>query len=252
MHDYNCCETLAAKKNHSILTTIILSLIATLILLQACTNAAAQTEASFTSADRFSIPSLGGEIGFASNGTYANATLTNNTWRFTGLKLDRSQQLGNLTVSAKNSTITITSYRAGSNISNTTARYAWLRYVATGQGQQTVSLGIAAGEGQLGLHPDWSVVVNNVWLGEGEGWAIAPDGTVTVTGAVGNVSIARYSFGSNGDTSNLPFYERHSVTITTVAIVAATVAIATLIKARNNRNKPAKAMPETAGEEEPT
>ena len=231
----------------------MLSLITALILLQLCTSAAAQTEISFTSADRFSIPSLGGEISFASNGTYANATLTNGTWRFTGLKLDRSQQLGNLTVSAKNSNITITSYRAGSNISNTTVRYAWLRYVSAGQGQQTINLGIAAGEGQLGLHPEWSVIVGNVWLGEGGGWTITPDGTVTVTGAVGNVSIARYSFSSsNGDTSNLPFYERHSVTIATVTMVAATVAIATLIKVRNNRNEPTKALHDTVSEEEPT
>ena len=231
----------------------MLSLITALILLQPCTSAAAQIEISFTSADRFSIPSLGGEISFASNGTYANATLTHDTWRFTGLKLDRSQQLGNLTVSVKNSTITITSYRSGSNIFNTTLRYAWFRYIAEGQGQQILNLGIAAGEGQRGLHPEWSVVVDNVWLGEGEGWAITPDGTVTVTGAVGNVSIARYSFSdSNGDTSNLPFYEHHSVTITTVTIVVATVAIATLIRVRQNRDKPTKALLETTGGEEPT
>jgi len=103
------------------------------------------------------------------------------------------------------------------------------------------------------LHPEWSVIVGNVWLGEGEGWTITPDGTVTVTGAVGNVSIARYSFSSsNGDTSNLPFYERHSVTIATVTTVAATVAVATLIKVRHNRDKPTKALHDTGCEEEPT
>ena len=103
------------------------------------------------------------------------------------------------------------------------------------------------------MHPEWSVIVGNVWLGEGEGWTITPDGTVTVTGAVGNVSIARYSFSSsNGDTSNLPFYERHSVTIATVTMVAATVVIATLIKVRNNRDEPTKALHDTVSEEEPT
>lgn len=249
------CGTLAAIGGFPTISTRALIIVAILTMLQTCATTAAQAETSFTNAERFNIPSLSGEVGFASNGTYKAAVLENGTWCFIGLKLDRSQQIGNLSISARNSTIIITSYRAGTAISNTTVRYAWLRYIATGQGQQTVNLGIPAGEGRLGLHPEWSVIVNNNWLGEGQGWSIAPDGTVTVNNAIGNVSVARWSFSISGvDTSNLSFYERHYVAIGTVSTALIVVAVAVLIKIRSKKSL--SEMPQaslcTSGKEEPT
>ena len=205
-------------------------LIASLILFQTCAPTTAQNETSFTPAHKFALPSIKGEISFAMNGTYATATLTNETWNFTNLKLVHLQPLKTLAVSAQNSTVIVTSYRVG----NATYGYAYLRYIAEGKGKQTFNIGIPAGEGRWGLHPEWSVIVNNVWLGESDGWTITRDGTVTVTGAVGNVSIVHYSFLSQGDnSSDLPFYQQHSIAIATVALVVATAAIAFLIASRS-------------------
>ena len=212
---------------------IVACLIVSLILLQTCTTIEGQLETSFTPADSFALESLGGTINFGLNGTYSSATMANNTWVFENLRLNGSQPLNTLRVSTKDSSIIINSYRAF----NITLRGARLRYVAQEKGRQTFNIGIAAGEGRWGLHPEWSVIVNGIWLGEGEGWTIKPDGTLTVTGALGNVSIVYYSFMRLiGNTSDLPFYEQHSVSIATIALVAIVASVGAIIRLKTRKN----------------
>jgi hypothetical protein len=86
------------------------------------------------------------------------------------------------------------------------------------------------------LHPEWSVIVDGVWLGEGEGWTIRPDGTLTVTGGVGNVSIVYYSFmGLIENEPDLPFYEQHSVSIATIALVAIIASLGAIIRLKTKK-----------------
>jgi hypothetical protein len=225
------------KKDTILCSIIILSLIASLILLQACATANGQLETSFTPADRFNIQSLDGTISFGLNGEYSTATLANNTWVFENLRLNGSHPLNTLRVSTQNSSIIINSYQAF----NTTLRAASLRYAAQGPGQQTFNIGIDAGESRLGLHPEWSVVIERasygVWLGEGEGWTIRPDGTLTVTGVVGNVSIVYYNFmGLIGNEPDLPFYEQHSVFIATITLASITASLGAIIRIKTEKS----------------
>ena len=219
---------------------LIVSPIAILILQLACNTATGQLETSFTPADRFNLQSLDGAISFGLNGTYSTATLANNTWVFENLRLNGSQPLDTLKVSTQGSSITINSYRTF----NFTLTGATLRYEAHGQGQQTFNIGIAAGEGRGGVHPEWSVIVENpfenpnyVWVGEGEGWAIKPDGTLTVTGVVGNVSISYFSFLELIENeTDLPFYEQHSVSIATITLVAVIASLGAIIRLKTKKN----------------
>ena len=220
------------KRNQGSFVISAASLVIALIVIQICITAKAQTNTSFTPADWFDIPSTNGKIGFSENGTYAKATLTNDTWAFNDLKLNGSTPIEMFIASAQSSSIIITSYRA----TNTTQM---LRYIAEGQGRQTFNMGIPAEDRRWGLHPEWSVIINNEWLGEGDRWSITPDGNVTVTGAVGNVSIVHYGFlGLDDDSSDLTFYEQHSVAIITILSVAATAIVATLMMTRNKAAKP--------------
>jgi hypothetical protein len=230
--------TLAFSKKHTSTAISVASLVIGLLILQNIATAEAQAQTSFTPYDRFGVPSLNGEISFSTNGTFANATLINGAWNFADLRLNGSTPLEMLTASAQSSNITIASYRGPNTAFNITFRSARLRYEAEGQGQQTFNIGIPAGDGRWGLHPEWSVIVNNEWLGEGDGWSITPDGNVTVTGAVGNVSIIHYGFlGLDDDSSDLTFYEQHSVAIITILSVAATAVVATLMMTRNKSAK---------------
>jgi hypothetical protein len=217
---------------------LIVSLIGSVILLQACNAAKGQLETSFTPADRFNLESLDGIISFGLNGTYSSATLANNTWIFENLSLNGSQPLNTLKVSTQNSSITINSYRA---FSTATLNATFLRYVAQGKGQQTFNIGIAASEWRWGVHPEWSVVVEHssytTWLGEGEEWTIRPDGTLTVTGVVGNVSISYFSFNRLIDSSSdLTFYEQHSVAIATIALATVVASIGVIIRLKTKKS----------------
>ncbi len=195
-----------------------------------CLNTQAQTDITFNPADKFSIPSYNGTISFAVNGTYSKATLENDTWTFTNLRLNRSQPFENFKISTQNSNVTIFSYLAF----NTTLQSARLRYAVEGKGKQIFNLGLGSQEGEWS-GTDWSVITgNNVFIAEGEGWTISNDGTLIVTGATGNVSIVHWGFFENSlPSSNLPFYQQHSVAIAAAMVVAITVIVAIVIKVKS-------------------
>ena len=216
-----------ASKNKQILTDVILAVVVLLLI----HNAKAQIETVFTQNATFDISTQGAKISFSVGGTYTSATLANGTWSFTNLKLNGSYLLSNFKVSARNSNITINSFISR----NVTSRWARLRYVAEGLGEQTFQMGITAGEGRWGLHPEWSVIVNGVWLGEGDGWNITPDGTVTIKGVTGNVSIVHYNFLDLSESEDLPFFEQHSVSITTATFAGFIAILGIIVRLRNRK-----------------
>ena len=201
-----------------------------LVLFQASPIVFAQTSIAFTSADRFTIPSRNGIIGFATNGTYTNARLENDTWYFADLRLNSSQPLEMFEISAENSNVTVFAHLSFDYL----RRLSVLAYFVEGQGMQTVNIGIEPKENEGGLNAEWSVLFNDVFVGEGDGWSIARDGTITVTGAVGNVTIIYYSI-EDGNNANLPFFEQHSIVFITGAAVAVTMTAAVLVKVKNKK-----------------
>ena len=195
------------KNRRMMMCTIILAVVILLLL----HNAKAQIETIFTQNTTFDISTQEGKIRFGVRGTYTSATLRNGTWSFTDLKLDGSQTLDIFKVSARNSNITINSFILG----NTTLRAARLRYV----------------------------IFNGVWLGEGEGWKITSDGAITIKGATGNVSILHYNFLSVSETpKDLPFYEPHSVSITTMAFTGFIAILGIIVRLKTKKQDSQKAV----------
>ncbi len=199
-----------------------------------CPNTQAQTNITFSPADKFNIPSYNGTISFAVNGTYSEATFENDTWTFTNLHLNGSQPLENFKISTQNSNVTIFSYQT---YNTSSFQIVLLRYLIEGQGKQILNLGFVS-QGGLSASVEWSVIVdNNVFIAEGEGWSISHDGSMVVTGVTGNVSIAHWDFGGNGlSSSNLPFYQQHSVAIVIAMVVAVTIIVAIVIKVKSKEH----------------
>jgi hypothetical protein len=207
------------------LTRIVLVLVVATFLSSFCFVAFAQTRTAFTANAPFAIPEKNGNVYFSMNGTYEQSNLENGTWVFENIRSNFSQRPLNLSVSAQDSNINITSYRT----TNITFLSTSLRYVVSGQGKQTFKLDLAQTDGE------WSVTINGAFIGENDGWAITPDKTLTITGAPSNSNVTMSyfsfpdSFGGNGNNSNLPFYQQHSVIIATAIAVAIALALVTTI-----------------------
>ncbi len=221
-----------AIKINSMLTKTIAIVILVFFSISACHNTVAQTDTPLTPENKFSIPQYNGAISFAINGTYSKATLENATWTFENLRFYNSAPLESLKVSAENSAITIVSYQ-NSNFSSSN-RILRLSYTVEGQGKQTFNFGLGSKAGE------WSVILNDVFMGEGDGWNLSPDATLTINGATGNVSLLCFKFPDSfggGNNSDVPFYLQHSVAIATAIIVAITVIVTIAIRARHKEHK---------------
>lgn len=209
--------------------TVLFVLVTVSPLLFSCVQA--QITTYFSSSDRFSIPELNGSISFAFNGSYSSAKLENDTWVFKDLVLNNSQRLGNLHVSVQDSNITIYSFYSSNAISQTMHS---VRYCAEGEGRQVFNLYVNGT-----THPsEWWVTIsvpNMIFLAEGVQWHLLPDNTVIVDGQTGNITVAHYVFNVAPDYSNVPFLERHSILIVTVAAVAVTVVVASVITVKVRR-----------------
>jgi hypothetical protein len=198
-------------------------------------NSHAQTVVTFDAYAQFNIPVLNGTISFAYNGTYAKATLENDTWVFENLHFSRSSTLKKFQVSAQNSNVTIFSYTQG-NISN--FGNIRLSYSVKGIGKQTINLGLTQSSYVENANRQWAVVVSNFasaknvqnynYLTEGKDWRLMNDGTFRINGLPGNTTLVRYSY-STGN-SNLPFYVQHSVIITATVSFAVAILAIVLIK----------------------
>jgi len=185
-----------------------------------------QTDVSFTPTDKFEIPASNGSINFAFNGTYTKATLANNTWTFTNLRLDYSQPLEKIEISAQNSNVVVISYLKF----NATLRGIRLHYQVEGQGEQTFNIGIPLIKGE------WSVLIEDDFKGEGDGWQVAPDATLTITDAKSDATI--WYFGYPEDfyvEDDTPFYLQHSVAIATTVGLASIAIIGFVIRRENQK-----------------
>ena len=233
------------KTSKHTLTGLTAVLIWVLIFSYYCPASRAQTQQTFTTADKFSIPNLNGTISFAVNGSYSEATLNNNTWTFKDLTLNNQSvpgfglndfsSVGNLMFSTQNSNVTILAYLTLSS----SFPVNLLSYTVEGKGKQMVNLEL--GTSSPSSPDEWSVIVpNNVVLAEGQGWTIFPDNTLIITTPASNITVAH--FGSITPTkSNLPFYIQHSIALTMVAILAIVVTLALIIRANMNKRKNFKA-----------
>lgn len=192
-------------------------------------NVEAQTTTNFTPADVFAIPELNGSINFATNGSYTSAILQNNSWIFSGLSLNASQYRGGLTVSTENSNIIITDYRSSSIL----GRSQVIRYIAQGQGTQTVNLHLNTTKPTH--DSEWMVILSPaIFLSVNNGWSLQPDNTVVLNGLTGNITVFHYVLNVPDD-SGLPFYLQHSVALITVGVVAAVVVTAVLLTLKARR-----------------
>jgi hypothetical protein len=223
-------QALRNNKTRLVLAVVtVLFVLVTVSSLLSCVQA--QNTTVFSSSDRFSIPQLNGTICFAYNGSYSSASLVNDTWVFKDLAINTSRRLGDLNVSVQNSNITIYSFYSSDAIS---ATRQYIRYFAEGAGRQVFNLGVNGT-----THPsEWWVTINapnSVFLAQGREWQLLPDNTVIVDGQTGNVSVSHFNFNVGPDYSNVPFVERHSVLIVTVAAVAVTVVVASVITVRVRR-----------------
>jgi hypothetical protein len=214
----NPMDQLNVNYRRSVFCSVILALILALFLLPAVF---AQTQTAFAPTEKFRIPEYNGIISFATIGSYSYASLENDCWNFVNLNLNNSQQLVNLTISAQYCNVTVLQYQTFNvGISNTSLGGVFMTYAVEGQGKQTLrfNLNLKGGE--------WSVSLNGDFVGKNEGWTISPNDTLVITGArdASNVTIAYFnfsgSFGGNRDTSNQPFYQQHSVIISTAVAVA--------------------------------
>ncbi len=65
-----------------------------------------------------------------------------------------------------------------------------LTYLAQGKGEQVINMGVGYG----GSSVDWVVVTNGTFLSNG--WSVSHNGTVTVTGLTGNITVIYFGFTS--------------------------------------------------------
>ena len=216
-----------ANSYRAVITILAAVIILVLEFSYFCPISQAQTRQTFTPSDKFNIPELHGSVSFALNGSYSEAKLENNTWVFTDLRFNISIPLGNLKISTENSNVIVQSYRAF----NFSFRSARLLYTVEGAGKQTVNFDFNSSTPSS--VSEWSVNLDGrSYVGEGKGWNLLRDNTVVVTGATKNATVVRYTFVDSFNDSNLPLYQRHSITITTGAAIALTVAIAIIIKVK--------------------
>jgi hypothetical protein len=220
-------------KRKIISATIAVFLAVSLALLLACSIVQGQETNQLTPSDTFPIPVDNGSISFDVAGSYQQASLENDTWHFVNLQLTNSTPLENFRVSAKNSNMTIRSYLAYNN----TIVGIRLRCVVEGQGIQSFNWGFVPKGG------DWGITFNGNFMGQDEGWHVSKDGTITLTKAVGNVTINYYtipdSLGGSSNIQNQSFYQQHSVVLTIAAVVAVAIILVTIISL-NSKNKNSK------------
>ncbi len=210
-------------RGKTVLTGLAIVITIALIFLPVYSNTQAQTNITITPNETFSIPENNVSIHFALNGSCTSATLQNNTWVFTDLELANYPSNGTLKFSTENSNITIYSFRTTNQFGRTTS----IKYNADGQGKQSINLGLNTTKS---TDPsEWLITVpNGGAVVHGIGWKLLPDNTVVLNGLKGNVTVSHFNYSS--PTASGPFYVQHSIIIITAAVVAATIAVAVLVK----------------------
>lgn len=232
------------QTNKKIVFINVASIVAlVLIILVLILVAQAESSTAFDPTFNFAIPALNGQVNFALNGNYAQASLENDTWSFVNLQTADSLGPLNLSISAMGCNVTVTSCRTF----NITIVGASLSYLVEGQGSQTFHFS------HLQRGGDWTVSFGRSFIGENEGWTLSPNDTITVTKAPSgsNVTLTYFVFpdalGGNGNNSNLPFYQQHSVIIAAgiavVITVGAAVGVTFISKRKQRKGAATQSMP---------
>jgi hypothetical protein len=213
-------------KHRTGLTGLIIIVAIALTFMSGAINMQAQTATTITPNDTFNIPQSQGSIRFALNGSCTSASLQDNAWVFTNLKLGNTSFNGTLKFSTEDSNVTINYFgmRTGQFTSSVIVRYN-----VDAQGKQYVNLGLNT---TRKTDPsEWFVnVPNGIAVVYGIDWNLLPDNTVELNGLKGNVTVSHYNYIQPVATG--PFYVQHSVAIITGAVAAAVVAVAVAIKFR--------------------
>lgn len=214
----------------SLVTVLVFLLI--VFAFQSCYSVhGTENEFVLDSTAKFEIPTLNSTIRFSLNGAYSQASFEDNAWTFVDLLLNETQSTTklNLTVSSKDCNITITSYRLyNSTFSGSPAITLRLSYNVTGEGSQSFNFHLKSEKG------DYSVIADGIFLGLFDGWSVSPDSTITVTGERHTVRVMFYGVPySDKVFASQPFYQQHSVIITTAVILAVTVSLTILIRVSN-------------------
>lgn len=105
----------------------------------------------------------------------------------------------------------------------------------TGSGKQIFYFGQIPGvQNTINWYVDSTINGKTLFLTPGVDWTISRNGTVDINAATGNFSTVRFStFNPISMNSNLPFYEQHSIALTTSAVVAIVLVLAVVITLRN-------------------
>ncbi len=207
----------------TVLTGLATVLILVMIFFPIYSTTQAKATTTLAPNDKFSIPELHGSIHFFVNGTYSSATLQNNTWVFTDLKLANSPMIQTLKISVENSNITVYYYRTSPQF----GRSSSIKFNVEGQGEQSVNLGL---NNTKRTDPsEWLITIPNGGIVvQGFKWNLLPDNTVVVNRLTGNVTISHFNY--TMPTSSGPFYVQHSIAVITGAVAAAVIVIAIVIK----------------------
>ena len=211
-------------KTHLAIFLVVLS---TLSLVFAA-NARATTV--FTSATNFPVPAYNGNISFAGDGSYENATLENGTWTFIGLNWNGAS--GKLGVSAQNCSMTITIYEPEA----ITTDSAWLNYTVKGEGRQTVNLSYDT----HGFPAINNVYIDGVAKAENNGWNMSDNGLLAVIDTAANVSI-RYEAAPPPDAHYAPQPSEpvldQAILFLTFGIPTAAIAVIVVMSLRAKRKR---------------
>jgi len=202
-------------------------LILTILFLE---NTSAQIETTFSPETQFSIPIQNSTINFSVEGTYKNAILENNTWIFYNLHLAKSSILDVFKISAENCNVTINSYEKFAS----TEEAGIIHYAVVGQGTQSFNVGLSQ-KGRV-----WSVVINEIFLGENEGWYALADETIIVTHHAPNITIYYIDNPADLVTNGKGLYslfQQHSIIILSTLIFLTVLVITIIIKIKNNPNQ---------------
>ena len=191
-----------------------------------------QTETPFTRDDSFALTSSNGSVRFAANGAFKNAFMENNTWFFEGLYFSvdgyQAQKL-NISISATDCDMIISPFFVFSRSSQgDEVTRLFFRYSVKGQGTQSVNLGFDLQQGQI------EAILDGEWIGLNHGWTRSPDGTVTVSAHVSNVTISFYGY-PQSYLGEPDLFEDHYVAIGSTFSLTVIVGLATVITL-NKRN----------------
>ena len=196
-----------------------------------------QAKEMFSTEDRFEFPENNGVLQFANVGEYDSAKYENSFWKFENLRLNYSlgtravpfsSQEFSFDISVKDSSVTIFSCRNyNSTFGAMPVKGAWIGYNTVNKGTQSFDLGFETWEGE------YSVVLEDIFLGKGDGWSVSSEGIVTITGLTGNITLFFWGHPEpyiDTQVNSSSFLEQHYVIISIGIVVFATCSVALIVR----------------------